>query len=120
MLRLFRRQGGEEDGIAPRDPYAADKRARYFLPYRSLQRRRSCPSSAESNPPPAPSHAAPTYSSFNIPATPPAFLTGRKNFITMSAADYQALLDLDENNEVPSTVGASEGEIRRNPSFVIR
>eukprot|EP00903_Cladosiphon_okamuranus_P010696 g10109.t1 len=34
--------------------------------------------------------------------------------------DYQALLDLDENNEVPSTIGASEGEIRRNPSFVIR
>lgn len=35
-------------------------------------------------------------------------------------ADYQALLDLDENNEVPSTVGASEGEIRRNPSFLVR
>eukprot|EP00752_Nemacystus_decipiens_P010697 g9526.t2 len=34
--------------------------------------------------------------------------------------DYQALLDLDNNNEVPSTIGASEGEIRRNPSFVIR
>ncbi|CAN0040138.1 unnamed protein product [Ectocarpus sp. 13 AM-2016] len=33
--------------------------------------------------------------------------------------DYQALLDLDDNNDVPSTVGASEGEIRRNPSFVI-
>lgn len=34
--------------------------------------------------------------------------------------DYQALLDLDENNEAPSTVGASEGEIRRNPSFLVR
>ncbi|CAM9320139.1 unnamed protein product [Scytosiphon promiscuus] len=34
--------------------------------------------------------------------------------------DYQALLDLDENNDVPSTVGASEGEIRRNPSFLVR
>lgn len=34
--------------------------------------------------------------------------------------DYQALLDLDENNEAPSRVGASEGEIRRNPSFLIR
>lgn len=35
-------------------------------------------------------------------------------------SDYQALLDLDENNEAPSRVGASEGEIRRNPSFLIR
>lgn len=34
--------------------------------------------------------------------------------------DYQALLDLDDTNEVPSTVGASEGEIRRNPSFLIK
>ncbi|CAM9403530.1 unnamed protein product, partial [Hapterophycus canaliculatus] len=34
--------------------------------------------------------------------------------------DYQALLDLDETNEVPSTVGASEGEIRRNPSFLVQ
>ncbi|CAN0355321.1 unnamed protein product [Ascophyllum nodosum] len=34
--------------------------------------------------------------------------------------DYQALLDLDENNQVPSTAGASEREIRRNPSFLLK
>ncbi|CAM9449984.1 unnamed protein product [Discosporangium mesarthrocarpum] len=32
--------------------------------------------------------------------------------------DYQALLELDNNNVVPSTVGATDAEIRRNPSFL--
>jgi hypothetical protein len=36
-----------------------------------------------------------------------------------NAEDYQALLDLDQNNVVPSTVGATEAEIRRNPCFIV-